>query len=116
MFLRKTNTKPPSEPTLEDSNEMLTRTFKYGSLALFILLGLFFAVTAPAAPIEKHDEFLQQEKFTGDFDEMNKRHVIRALVVYNDMLYFFDHGQARGAAYEGLKIFEKFINKKLKNN
>ncbi|MEA1922529.1 MAG: lytic transglycosylase F [Pseudomonadota bacterium] len=93
---------------------MLTRTFKYGSLPLFILLGLFFTVTALAAPGEKHDEFLQQKKFTGDFDEMNKRHVIRALVVYNDMLYFFDHGQARGASYEGLKLFEKFINKKLK--
>ncbi len=93
---------------------MLTRTFKYGSLALFILLDLFFTVTAAAAAGEKHDELLQQEKFTGDFDEMSQRHVIRALVVYNDMLYFFDHGQARGASYEGLKLFEKFINKKLK--
>ena len=93
---------------------MFTRIFKSGSLVLFILLSLFFTVTAPAAAGEKHDEFLQQKKFTGDFDKMNKRHVVRALVVYNDMLYFFDHGQARGAAYEGLKLFEKFINKKLK--
>lgn len=83
-------------------------------MALFILLSLIFTVTALAAPVKKHDEFLQHKKFTGDFDEMSKRHVIRALVVYNDMLYFFDHGQARGASYEGLKLFEKFINKKLK--
>ena len=93
---------------------MLIKTFKYGRSALFILLGLLFTVTAMAGPVEKHDEFLQSVKFTGDFDGMNKRHVIRALVVYNDMLYFFDQGQARGAAYEGLKLFEKFINKKLK--
>ena len=93
---------------------MLIKTFKYGRSALFILLGLLFTVTAMAGPVEKHDEFLQSVKFTGDFDGMNKRHVIRALVVYNDMLYFFDQGQARGASYESLKLFEKFINKKLK--
>ena len=69
---------------------------------------------ALATAVEKHDEFLQHVKFTGDFDEMSQRHVIRALVVYNDMLYFFDQGQARGASYEGLKLFEKFINEKLK--
>ena len=93
---------------------MSAKALKYRSLALFILLSLFFTITVFAAAVEKHDAFLQQDKFTGDFDEMNKRHVIRALVVYNDMLYFFDQGQARGASYEGLKLFEKFINKKLK--
>ena len=93
---------------------MSAKTLKYHSLALVILLNLFFSLTVLAAPVEKHDAFLQQDKFTGDFAEMNKRHVIRALVVYNDMLYFFDQGQARGASYEGLKLFEKFINKKLK--
>ena len=93
---------------------MLIKTLRYRCSTLFILLGLLFPVTALAAPIEKHDELLQNVKFTGDFDEMSQRHVIRALVVYNDMLYFFDHGQARGVSYEGLKLFEKFINEKLK--
>ena len=92
---------------------MLIKNFKYGRSTIFILLTLLFTVTALAAPVEKHDEFLQDVKFTGDFAGMNKRHTIRALVVYNDMFYFFDRGQARGAAYESLKLFEKFINKKL---
>ncbi|RLB73436.1 MAG: hypothetical protein DRH03_03215 [Deltaproteobacteria bacterium] len=30
-----------------------------------------------------YDELLHNVKFTGDFDEMNQRHVIRALVVYD---------------------------------
>ncbi len=78
---------------------------------------LFFSTTAllspPVMAADKHDALLHNQKFTGDFDKMNQNHTIRALVVYNDMLYFFDHGQARGAAYETLKLFEKFINKKL---
>ncbi|MCD6292402.1 MAG: lytic transglycosylase F [Deltaproteobacteria bacterium] len=93
---------------------MLAKTFKFRSLALTVLFSLFFTTMALAVPVEKHDALLQNIKFTGDFDQMNKRHVIRALVVYNDMLYFFDHGRTRGASYEAMKLFEKFINKKLK--
>ena len=93
---------------------MLINLFRDGRLSLFILLALLFTFPAQATAVEKHDELLKNVKFTGDFDEMNQRHVIRALVVYNDMLYFFDHGQARGVSYEGLKLFEKFINVKLK--
>jgi len=80
-------------------------------LALFIVVATGYAGTRPDT---KHDELLLNKKFTGDFSAMNQRHVIRALVVYNDMLYFFDNGHARGTAYEGLKLFEKFVNKKLK--
>jgi len=76
-----------------------------------------FPTSPPAAsgPAEtRHQELLAQQSFTGDFDRMNRRHMIRALVVYNDMFYFFDRGHPRGAAYEFLKEFEKFINRKLK--
>jgi membrane-bound lytic murein transglycosylase MltF len=61
-----------------------------------------------------HDELLQNEKFTGDLDGIRKRRIIRALVVYNDLLYFFAQGRPHGASYESLKLFEKFINQKLK--
>jgi membrane-bound lytic murein transglycosylase MltF len=80
-------------------------------------LTLFIAATSGHADSisgTKHNELLKNEKFTGDFSAMRSRHTIRALVVYNDMLYFFDNGHARGTAYEGLKLFEKFVNKKLK--
>jgi len=54
------------------------------------------------------------EVWTGDFDAMAERRVIRVLVVYNKMLYFLDGATQRGTSYDGLKEFEKFINKKLK--
>ncbi len=87
-------------------------------LQLFLSITILLLLTTPtlsfAATGTKHDELLYNQKFTGDFDKMNQNHTIRALVVYNDMLYFFDKGQARGAAYEELKLFEKFVNNKLK--
>jgi len=87
----------------------------FGSITLTIVFLLSLSCFSPAAAsstTHKHVELLQTEKFTGDFDEMEQRHQIRALVVYNDLLYFFDRGQTYGAAYEGLKMFEKFINQK----
>ena len=48
----------------------------------------------------------------GDFDDMKKRRVIRALVVYNATSFFFDNnGLPQGISYEGLTAFEKFINR-----
>jgi membrane-bound lytic murein transglycosylase MltF len=52
--------------------------------------------------------------FTGDADEMVKRRLIRAGVVFNRTQYFIDHGVQRGISYESLKLFEEEINKRLK--
>ena len=52
------------------------------------------------------------EAFEGDFDEMLERRSLRALVVYNKMMYFLDGATQRGITYEGLENFEKFINEK----
>jgi len=46
----------------------------------------------------------------GDLGGMAKRRVIRALVVYSKMLYFVDRGTQRGASYEALKLFERYVN------
>ncbi|MEJ2169691.1 MAG: lytic transglycosylase F [Desulfobacterales bacterium] len=54
------------------------------------------------------------ERWTGDFDGMAERREIRVLVVYSKTFYFLDKGRQRGASYELLKEFEKFVNKKLK--
>lgn len=55
-----------------------------------------------------------EEKWTGDFDGMAKRRAIRVLVSHNKTHYFLDKGQQRGATYEAVKLFEKFINQRLK--
>ncbi len=48
----------------------------------------------------------------GDFDEMLERRSLRALVVYNKMMYFLDGATQRGITYESLENFEKFVNEK----
>jgi hypothetical protein len=53
--------------------------------------------------------------FTGDFDEMVKRRVIRVGTVFNRTHYFVDRGQERGLAYEGFKRFEDDLNAQLKS-
>ena len=53
------------------------------------------------------------EKWTGDLDGMVERGVIRALVVYSLTNYFLDGPTQRGATYEALKEFEKYLNDKL---
>jgi membrane-bound lytic murein transglycosylase MltF len=58
-------------------------------------------------------EFGRIEEWTGDLDGMVERGFIRALVAYSKTFYFLDGGTQRGAAYEGLVEFEKFLNQKL---
>jgi membrane-bound lytic murein transglycosylase MltF len=57
---------------------------------------------------------LINKPFTGDFDAMVKRRMIRAGVVYNRTQYYIDRGQQRGMSYEALHLFEEEINKRLK--
>jgi membrane-bound lytic murein transglycosylase MltF len=54
------------------------------------------------------------EPFTGDFDQMAKRRMIRVGTTYNRTFYFVDNGVQRGAAYELGQAFEQQLNKKLK--
>jgi membrane-bound lytic murein transglycosylase MltF len=52
--------------------------------------------------------------WTGDFDGMVKRRVIRALVPYSKTFYFVDRATQRGLAYEVTQLLEAHVNKKLK--
>ena len=52
--------------------------------------------------------------FTGDFDDMVARRMIRVGVTFNRTFYFVDKGVQRGMAYEFGKAFEDELNKKLK--
>lgn len=57
---------------------------------------------------------IMSEPFTGDFDAMVKRRMIRLGVTSNRSFYFVDKGTPRGVAYEYGKLFEDELNKKLK--
>jgi membrane-bound lytic murein transglycosylase MltF len=60
----------------------------------------------PAAAVPK--------TWTGDFDGMVKRRVIRALVPYSKTFYFVDRAVQRGLSYEVTQLLEADVNKKLK--
>jgi membrane-bound lytic murein transglycosylase MltF len=54
------------------------------------------------------------EKFTGDFDQMKSRRLVRVGTTFNRTFYFVDNGVQRGVAYELGQAFEEQLNKKLK--
>jgi membrane-bound lytic murein transglycosylase MltF len=54
------------------------------------------------------------QPWTGDFDGMLERRVIRALVPYGGYQFYYDEGRPRGAVYELVQRFESYINEQLK--
>ncbi|HTO48942.1 MAG TPA: lytic transglycosylase F [Burkholderiales bacterium] len=73
------------------------------------------AAPQDAAPPKAQWEALRVLKpWTGDLDGMVRRQTIRALVVYSKTFYFVDEGRQYGLSYEGLKIFERELNRKPK--
>ncbi|CAD6538044.1 MltF family protein [Paraburkholderia metrosideri] len=55
---------------------------------------------------------LGNKPWTGDFDAMLKRRIIRFLVPYSRTLYFNDKGRERGLSAELARDFERYINKR----
>lgn len=86
-----------------------------------LLTGCFYllAITAVAAAGDQSKNGrspLNAESSTwkGDFDDMVDHHIIRFLVPFSKTFYFLDNGRQRGLTYEYIKLFEQFINKRLK--
>jgi membrane-bound lytic murein transglycosylase MltF len=52
--------------------------------------------------------------FSGDFDQMVKRRLIRVGAPFNRTFYFIDKGVQRGLSYEYAMLFEDQLNKTLK--
>ncbi len=55
---------------------------------------------------------LQTKPWTGDFDQMLERRVIRFLVPYSRTLFFNDHGRERGVVADTAREFEAWVNRK----
>jgi membrane-bound lytic murein transglycosylase MltF len=74
------------------------------------------ADAAPATHLDVPEEMRStvEQPFTGDFDGMLKRRMIRVGVPFNRTFYFIDKGAPRGLAYEYLALFEDAVNKKYK--
>ena len=81
---------------------------------------------APASPAPAGDELppptpsqlearapAVAKPFTGDFDQMVERRLLRVLVAPSKSYYFVENGQQRGATYESFGAFGEAMNKKL---
>jgi membrane-bound lytic murein transglycosylase MltF len=71
-------------------------------------------VASPYDALAAETRGLLDTPFTGDFDAMVKRRLIRAGVVFNRTQYFIDKGVQRGISYESINLFEEELNKRLK--
>ena len=69
------------------------------------------SLPAIAQPVALDTEL---QPWTGDFDGMLERRVVRVLVPYSRTLFFNDKGAQRGLLADELKDFEIFLNKKHK--
>ena len=55
---------------------------------------------------------LENEPWTGDFDRMLERRVIRVLAPYSRTLYYVDKARERGITAELVREFEGYVNKR----
>jgi membrane-bound lytic murein transglycosylase MltF len=88
-------------------------------LPLLISLALFSifvnAETAPKPAMKNPLTLQTTKKWMGDLDGMKKRHMLRALVVYNQTNFFFDeNGYPHGISYEAMQEFEDYLNRDIK--
>ena len=89
------------------------RTILTTAIFLQTLLAiLFISINATETRAIEFDLELGK-KWSGDFDGMTERHLIRALVPYSKTFYFLDGADQRGLTYDLLKEFETYVNKEL---
>jgi membrane-bound lytic murein transglycosylase MltF len=55
---------------------------------------------------------IANKPWTGDFDRMVERRMVRVLVPYSRTLFFNDQGRERGITAENVRDFEQYVNRK----
>jgi membrane-bound lytic murein transglycosylase MltF len=71
--------------------------------------------TAPEEPPSDTAIARMLAPWQGDLDGMVERRYIRMLVTFSKTNYFLDKAEQRGATYEAGKLFEAFLNERLKS-
>jgi membrane-bound lytic murein transglycosylase MltF len=69
---------------------------------------------ASTAPPKPRQLSVANKPWTGDFDRMVARRMIRVLVPYSRTLYYTDTGRERGLTAELVRDFEQHVNRKYK--
>jgi membrane-bound lytic murein transglycosylase MltF len=70
--------------------------------------------SAPAEQKAPRQLSLDAKPWTGDFDAMLERRMIRVLVPFSRTLFYVDKGQERGIAAELVRDFERYVNQQHK--
>jgi membrane-bound lytic murein transglycosylase MltF len=89
-----------------------------GAIAIVALAALgskgFAATPAPPGTGDEAARklTLATKPFTGDFDQMLERRMIRVYAPYSRSLYFIDKGRERGLGAELVRDFERWVNQK----
>lgn len=91
-------------------NGFTTRLVQAG-LVLFLSFILAFSTLLRAEEATAPDGLDMGKPWTGDFDTMQQRRLLRILVPYSKTIYFIDKGQEFGTAVELGRAFEKALNK-----
>src|SRR5687767_7971189 len=87
---------------------------RFMSFLLRCIISLLLAGAALAQPQPLTALEPEMRVWSGDFDGMLERRLVRVLVPYSRTLYFNDKGAQRGLVADALKDFEVFLNKKHK--
>jgi membrane-bound lytic murein transglycosylase MltF len=86
-------------------------------VSLILAASAFGQISAPAPSGPASKEKVRQldisiKPWTGDFEAMLTRRMIRVMVPYSRSLYFNDQGRERGISAENIRDFERWVNKK----
>ena len=90
-------------------------------LAGLLSMALFFSLSAVAAnkafspmgiAAKPRQLDVAAKPWTGNFEAMLDRHLIRILAPYSRSLYFNDRGRERGVTADTMRDFERYLNKK----
>ena len=69
-----------------------------------IFVGLFCIMISATEAKAIESDLKMVKKWSGDFDGMDERHLIRALVPPSKTFYFLDGADQRGMTYDLLKV------------
>ena len=84
--------------------------------AVVLAVGFGWISVPPRANAEDGKTALPEYRtWIGDFDEMQKRRLIRIIVPYSKTIFFIDKGEQLGTAAEWGDEFDKWLNKGIKS-
>ncbi len=87
-----------------------TAVLLFGSFAAALTAAPRPAAPAPAEETQPRKLAITNKVWTGDFDKLLERRMIRVFAPFSRSLYFSDKGRERGIAAELVRDWERYIN------